>query len=375
MVKKTKNANRVQVSTYRNEALDYNLASALQVINEITGKKFLFKRIEICTQIKPQNGNLLTQEIFDNNEQLVHRTENKYSYTSQRKKVNFSVEQEGITNMSDDLGFLPLLVTCYSFENYWIYQKSAVSTDYANGIPTTQKETTYLYNPINHQVSQIDENTSIPGQIRSTKIKYSVDLTDNVGTNMKKANRLNDVVENKIVQVENGVEKMTLSTQQTKYSQYYPYLPISQLSSIGSYSPEVRAQYLYDAKKNVRSIVIDGMETVYVWSYNGQYPIAKIEGLTYSAVESAIGASTITSLLSEPQPTASDLSTMRTKINAKGGYITTYTYKPLVGILSETQPNGNTIYYEYDSFGRLKNIKDYNKKIIKTYEYHYSDKK
>jgi YD repeat-containing protein len=53
--------------------------------------------------------------------------------------------------------------------------------------------------------------------------------------------------------------------------------------------------------------------------------------------------------------------------------ITTYTYKPLVGITSKTDTSGHTIYYEYDGFGRLKQIKDDSGNIIKHYEYHYQD--
>lgn len=51
--------------------------------------------------------------------------------------------------------------------------------------------------------------------------------------------------------------------------------------------------------------------------------------------------------------------------------MTTYTYKPLVGITSETGPDNKTTYYEYDDFGRLTHVKDHNKNIINRYSYHY----
>ena len=51
--------------------------------------------------------------------------------------------------------------------------------------------------------------------------------------------------------------------------------------------------------------------------------------------------------------------------------ITTYTYDPLIGITSTTDPKGITTYYEYDNFLRLMNVKDQDGNIIKNYDYHY----
>lgn len=49
----------------------------------------------------------------------------------------------------------------------------------------------------------------------------------------------------------------------------------------------------------------------------------------------------------------------------------TYTYEPLVGITSETDARGYTIYYKYDDLGRLLWIKDMDGKIIEQYKYNY----
>ena len=53
--------------------------------------------------------------------------------------------------------------------------------------------------------------------------------------------------------------------------------------------------------------------------------------------------------------------------------MTTYTYRPLVGMTSMTDAKGLTTYYGYDGFQRLKTIKDREGNILKNYNYHYKD--
>jgi YD repeat-containing protein len=52
--------------------------------------------------------------------------------------------------------------------------------------------------------------------------------------------------------------------------------------------------------------------------------------------------------------------------------MTTYTYDPLLGMTTTTDPANITTYYTYDSFGRLMSIKDDKQKILKNYQYQYN---
>lgn len=54
-------------------------------------------------------------------------------------------------------------------------------------------------------------------------------------------------------------------------------------------------------------------------------------------------------------------------------FSTTYTHKPLVGVTSMTDPSGITIFYEYDSFGRLKAIRNHLGEYLERYDYHYKN--
>ena len=54
------------------------------------------------------------------------------------------------------------------------------------------------------------------------------------------------------------------------------------------------------------------------------------------------------------------------------------TYAPLIGITSYTDPKGYTQYYEYDDFGRIREIYEKvgdKKSIIKSFEYQVQNQK
>jgi YD repeat-containing protein len=129
----------------------------------------------------------------------------------------------------------------------------------------------------------------------------------------------------------------------------------------------------YDALQNLSEQHKEGaIHSTYIWGYNSQYPVAKIVGSDYTTVNNTINIISNQSLLDNP----TDDNALRSYLNAlrtglSNAQITTYTYKPLVGMTSLTDPKGMTTYYEYDGFLRLKTIKDQNGNVIKQYDYHY----
>lgn len=350
------------------------------------------------------NGLIYWQEVYDASNAVVARIDNSYdNYRIDHYAINIIAKNKtlGSPNYSapspKTIEFVTIITsngfttrTDYDSNNDptgvfevlrypYLLSRSELSktttTEYCQNGSNVVKTKEYSYNPVNHQVSQIDENTGLPDQVRRTKITYSADETDDVCSAMKGVHRLNDVVENKSILVEDGIEKR-ISTQHTTYADYsindtLYYHPVSYSTSIGDNAPRTRAEYSYDEKGNVSSISIDGMETVYIWSYNSQYPVAKIEGLTYAVVKDAIGESTISNLLSKAEPSDADFNSIRNAVNSMGGHVTTYTYKPLVGIKTETLPNGMKTTYKYDGFGRLTEVIDQNGSVISTNSYNY----
>ena len=53
--------------------------------------------------------------------------------------------------------------------------------------------------------------------------------------------------------------------------------------------------------------------------------------------------------------------------------MTTYTYEPLVGMTSMTDPSNITTHYEYDDLGRLQCIRDQDNNIKEWYDYKFRE--
>jgi len=125
-----------------------------------------------------------------------------------------------------------------------------------------------------------------------------------------------------------------------------------------------------------------GKPKSYTWAYNETLPIIENIGsiITIPSINSSNllpgSYQTIAALLADLDDIANDPiaqdnwaqfnSNIRAHYNS---LIKTYTYKPLVGMTSFTDENGQTTYYEYDGFGRLVRMKDHDNNIIKLNHY------
>lgn len=137
------------------------------------------------------------------------------------------------------------------------------------------------------------------------------------------------------------------------------------------YEKKVELRYNQNTKKLTEQQLDNDFITCYIWGYDYTQVVAKIENNTYSNAVSLLGCS-IEALQTKTEVELRGIfDNLRDELPA--AMITSYTYKPLVGMTSETDPAGKTTYYEYDEFGRLVTIKDQDGKVIKHIDYHYAE--
>jgi len=132
----------------------------------------------------------------------------------------------------------------------------------------------------------------------------------------------------------------------------------------------------YDNKGNILQYTTkSGVSTAIIWDNGQKQPIAKVEGASYAQASAVAGDIVTASDQSQAGYTEANLlaklDAFRNHTTLAGFQITTYTYKPLIGVSSITPPSGVREVYIYDTANRLREVRDINGNILKSYEYHY----
>ena len=153
--------------------------------------------------------------------------------------------------------------------------------------------------------------------------------------------------------------------------------PEAKLSSKNIGTLETREKYTKVDNTNGNLLEIEhenGMKTSYIYGYNNTQKVAKIDNVAYDNIPSNLISAIQTASNAVPyneQNLLNALEALRSHASMSNAMIETYTYKILVGISSVTDAKGDKISYEYDTFGRLKTIRNKANKIISENEYRY----
>ncbi|WP_047415867.1 RHS repeat domain-containing protein [Cellulophaga sp. Hel_I_12] len=237
------------------------------------------------------------------------------------------------------------------------------------------KETIYSYNYNIHYQVKSTMTIDSKGNSMLNKFYYPKDLNY---TPLLDQHRLSEVLKTETYHDLNnddvfGANEL-LSKMNTNYEVWPSNLVLPEFvqSSKGTNPLESRIIYHdYDDFGNPLEVSkADGIHVSYVWGYNKQYPVAKIENATQAQI--AIVNLNMT-LINNSATTGSDMEAELDKLrtNLTNAMVTTYTYDPLIGVTSMTDPRGNTIYYHYDGFNRLEFVKDADGNLVTDYEYRY----
>lgn len=311
------------------------------------------------------NGQVIKSAVYKADGTKVQETTNTFSNVYTAFKSNLHANLSGVGS--------PIQVNAYVYPFYRIWEKHASSetTDFTStGFVANRIARSFSYNSENKQVCRVEENSSTNSPI-ITEYKYPVDFPNTSPyVTMVSLNMINNIItENKYEGTECIYKKKNIYTNQNGN-----YLPNSILYAMTGGNLEARMNMSYDVCGNLTYAIKDGTEKVcYLWSYNRLYPVAKIEGLSYSELTSIIPASRIASLATATNTSqiVSHLNIIRQNLSGSKCLVTTYTFDPSIGVTSITAPNGHTTTYQYDSNNRLSEVLDNDGNTLQKYYYNY----
>ncbi|HEX8575982.1 MAG TPA: RHS repeat domain-containing protein [Flavobacterium sp.] len=354
-----------------------------------TDADFLYDRngiIRVETGYK--RGKLLTKEIFKagiaGNPLLVNKQINVYNEDDRKIAYvkGFKLFQHHYINspyINGNISPLPLdaifEIVDYAIPVSWFYQKSTENIDYfynSADIQTGQSSNKidYFYDNPNHlQLTRI-EKTNSKNEVEKSINYYPDDLLSvSQMLNLKSQNRINE-----IIKTENYKNGVLTDTQNKIYEDWGNNIiaPAVIQTAKGNAPLENRVQYsvIDNTTGNAVELRIEnGTFIVYIWGYNKSQPIAKIENANYTDIQTY--ETNLQNLSNIGTEANLIIALNNLRANLPNAMVTTYTYKPLVGVSTITDPKGNQITYTYDTLGRLQSVKDKDNKILTENQYHY----
>ena len=372
---------------------------------------------EIPTPLPVFSNNVIFGDINENvtntynkQEGLIKTVKNNYSHTIKQRTKGFSAS--ALIKYSPNNEFRKS--GAYNFYNYDIQQlsqklDSTETIEYLGGTPLIYKEE-YKYNDnlfVTEQKSQksngrtIISKTVYPDEVTAITSLGNDSLTPDEFNAVKRLksssndpnglNKIGEIIQTSVYEDINSdgqvLTNELLNVQRTNYKDWgnNNVLPKETQSLKGVYNSStnnLQDEIIFNdyyTNGNIKEVSkANGIHIIYIWGYNQQYPIAKIENATFAGLSSGIQTIINTAVAaSDNDVDETTENSLRTTLNNirnqfPNAIVTTYTYNPLIGITSVTDPKGYTTYYTYDSFNRLQKTKDHSSNILNEYSYNYA---
>jgi len=351
------------------------------------------------------NGSILKERIYDFGNRLEQKTENTYAYLNGNITLdhyssflnatinaNYDDNNDGFietrlayvyqqgpwganqhTNFSYEFPLHHGLVSKLSTNMITQYYDSG---EFSNNQRTSYDLETHFPRMQTKSISQLEEDI--------TKFYYPFD------PEVSSKAYMNDLVLNNrlstIVKIDNFKNEHRLSTIEYDFDKSEYTSDLTLISGVNTKKSDANqdARELYERYDTNRNLIqkrtAEGIPVSYIWGYNNRYVVAMLENVEY---EDLTAYTTLIQLASNDDndrtlgnsgkegELRNLLSNLRS--NFPEAMVTTYTYDPLIGVTSITDPRGYVMYYTYDEFNRLKEVKDELGNLIEDYKYEYSE--
>lgn len=369
----------VGYSRVRERELDANLSLIRETVSEynVTTSREPVRDLHLFDTFG--GGELTRRTVSDASGNTLLTEDYEYTRKSSKTiKCNIHFEDQYLERVDDVWEavhrYPRYLVSVYPYRSFWRVLSGITAREHTpSGI--RESKSTRLYNESNCLLSE--ESVTEGKRGSRTKYSYTVDYTSYPYTSMASAaNYLRGIpVETTFQELRDGVY-----TESRKEKISYLFRPAKAAmllasgveESVNGNPLQTRESLGYsDDGSLVESVHDTAYKNAYIWSYDNTYPVAVIEGATYQEVQSWAGTALISSLSKAKSGIESMLAQLRNALKDKDVQLTTYTYRPLVGVTKKTGPNGETTTYEYDRFNRLSRVIGHDGKTIETYSYDY----
>lgn len=371
----------------------YSWESTLVELNTVTGYSVDGNPIGVRSLIHPENGSLLSEKTFNVSGAIVKSIENTYEIISEQKDIIWGISKEyrnidmsnpryynmeSIQAIRNDPSTGPAFLNRDGIPMGYVYPaiqpstvrlKESVCRLHSSSGKTFTTNTEYAYVSARSDIVSRVVTTESTGDVVAVDYRYPFDFVTPVMQNMTSKNMISTPV--KRITYRNG----SLIREEMDNYMEFGTTGIPRLSK-SLYRTLSEADWItdktihsYDAYGNPTHVTSNGLDIVYLWYYDGQYPIAEIRNATPEDVTEALNSS---------QQSGSIFNVLDSLRHClPKALVTTITYRPGVGMTSITDPRGLITNYYYDNLDRLVKITEKTsssaqENIVSYYSYNYA---